>query len=104
MRKKLRSKKAETLLESLISLLIATLSITLLSTSVMTSARMNKMTRDADAAYAAELAHAEQKDLLVSDNHTITVRFDEGGLGFRTTTVNVFGDGEFISYEKKVTP
>ena len=99
-RKKLKSTKAETLLESLISLLIATLSITLLSTSIMAAARTNQLVKDADETFTIDLACAEMKSVEVANKYRLTISFTEDGVSEQTVEVDLYGQGSFISYEK----
>lgn len=99
MRKKLKSNKAETLLESLISLLIATLSITFLSTSIVTAARTNQLVKNADATFTTDLACAEMKNV-EEGKQSLTISFTEDSISPQTVDVQVYGQGAFISYEK----
>lgn len=60
MKKKLRSKKGESLIESLVSILIFTLASIMLYTMLSTSVRLNQAAKDADAKYEVEMIYAEQ--------------------------------------------
>lgn len=101
-RKKLKSKKAETLLESLVSLLIATLSVILLSTSIMTAAKTNQIVKDADATFTTELACAEMKSTVAAEDQSLTISFTNDGISSQTVDVDLYGQGSFVSYEKSV--
>ena len=60
MKKKLRSKKGESLIESLVSILIFTLASIMLYTMLSTSVRLNQAAKDADAKHEIEMIYAEQ--------------------------------------------
>lgn len=106
MRKKLKSQKAETLIEAMLSLLIVMLSMGLLTTCVMAATNMNRATRALDERHSAELRIAEG---LVEEGYTtkdvyINIKFEKGvGNVERNKTIKVklYGadDSSFISYQ-----
>lgn len=103
--KKLKSKRAETLVETLVAMLIAVLSVTLLTTAVMTAARINKATKEADAVYQEELAEAELGSTVYGEEQTITITFETTvSTTPETVSVTIYGTGDFASYEKEVEP
>ena len=106
MRKKIKSQRAETLIEAMLSLLIVMLSMGLLTTCVMAATNINKATRDLDEKYSTELQMAEG---LVEDGYTakdvyVKIQFEKGvGNAERNKTVRVklYGADEsaFVSYQ-----
>lgn len=56
---KLKSQRGETLVETMASIVIAALSVALLFTCVMAASQINRMAREADEAYYADLTAAE---------------------------------------------
>ncbi|MBQ6843015.1 MAG: hypothetical protein IJO60_00070 [Agathobacter sp.] len=106
MKEKLRSQKAETLIEALLSFLIVMLSLALLSTSVISAANINKETRKLDEKYSNELQVAEGhvEDGYTSEKIDLEIHFEKGiGVSERVKEVKVklFGekDSAFVSYQ-----
>lgn len=95
---KLKSSKAETLLETLVSILIAALSVTLLATSVMVAARINKAANDADLRFNRELGEAELGSKPGIKNSPLVIKFADGST--ENISVDLYGSGEFASYKK----
>jgi len=59
MRKKLKQKKGETLIETLFSLLIALLSMALLISAVLAATNINQKLREADESFRSQLEEVE---------------------------------------------
>ena len=104
--KKLKSQKAETLIEALLSFLIVFMSMGLLSTSVLTATNMNKTTRALDEKYSSELqvAEARSEEGYTAKQVEVSIRFQKGlGVAERNKTIKVklYGtdDSSFISYQ-----
>lgn len=106
MRKKIKSQRAETLVEAMLSLLIVMLSMGLLTTCVMAATNINEETRAMDEKYSTELQIAEG---LMEEGYTakevfLSIRFEKGvGNAERNKSVKVtlYGadDSSFISYQ-----
>lgn len=107
MLKKLKSSKAETLLETLVSIMIAVMSVTLLSTAIMASTEINKTTKEADAVFAEQVAQAELGTGEVFEDEKVTVQFEGGSRVDVTVDIYASGEGgtgDYISYKKGDMP
>lgn len=105
---KIRSQKAETLIEAMLSLLIVMLSMGLLTTCVMTATNINQATRTMDEEYSLELQVAEGhiEDGYIAKEVDVKIKFEKGvGNAERNKIVRVklYGadDSAFISYQYK---
>lgn len=71
--KKLRSQKAETLVETLMAIVVVVLVMLFLSTAVSTASKVNAKVRKTDVALTYENAvKGETKTLTIKDNHSAT--------------------------------
>ena len=105
MRKKLRQKKGETLVEALISLLIALLSMGMLTSSVIVANKLNMENRERDAEYAESLYQAEgMVEAMDMPNMQAYIQF-KGDLasssGYIDITLYGGEENDFVSYEQK---
>lgn len=90
MRKKLRAKQGETLLETLISILIIAMVFVFLSTAIVTAAKINAKARDADSSFRYEAESTGEKVLIISG----------GGLS-GTIPVERYQHNGYYYYDKK---
>lgn len=106
MRRKLRSKRGETLIEVLASVLVASLSIALLFSAVMAAGRINQSARDADEAFYTSLQNAQTyggTPLPASTSKKVTLKNEAGDKKeIEVTFYGENGDGGYdvLSYRK----
>ena len=75
MRKKLRSRRGDTLAETLAALLLVVLTMAFLATSLVTAARINAGVRQTDTALKYDAAEGEKKPLTITrENNSVTKR------------------------------
>ena len=89
MRKKLRSRRGDTLAETLAALLLVVLTMAFLATSLVTAARINAGVRQTDTALKYDAAEGEKKPLTITrENNSVTksVKVYETKGGYRYYT------------------
>lgn len=89
MRKKLRSRRGDTLAETLAALLLVVLTMAFLATSLVTAARINAGVRQTDIALKYDAAEGEKKPLTITrENNSVTksVKVYETKGGYRYYT------------------
>ena len=89
MRKKLRSRRGDTLAETLAALLLVVLTMAFLATSLVTAARINAGVRQTDTALKYDDDEGEKKTLTITRENnsvtkSVTVYETEGGYRYYT--------------------
>lgn len=102
MRRKLRQKKGETLIEALVSLLIVLLSVGMISTCLLTATNINMQTKEADETYNQQLQHAEgliEEEGYEAEEVEVQIKFQSGDN--KTVKVKLYGGKEssFAAYD-----
>jgi len=103
--KKLREKKAETLIEAMVSLLVVLLSMGMLSTTMLTATNINLQTREADEKYNNQLQHAE--GLIEEEGYEVVeveVELKFQSVDSETVKVKLYGgeDSIFAAYDYQI--
>lgn len=101
MRRKLRSRRGETLIESLVALLLVSIASVALIAMVTSASRMNKAANQLDSGlYAAVSAAEVRQDNEDKEDGTVTVTVD-GDSVTKDVTFYGSGDASIFSYQQR---
>ena len=90
LKKFLKDKRGESLVESLAAILIFTMASIIMYSMVTTAARINAQARDREAEVQTQLVAAESAET-VTDTGTVTMTIDAAGKQVAKYDVNIYG-------------